>query len=124
MLPATVDVVNHPLGDGSAIVVPKIREQNGTSTYKYIAPSGDELTIDVRHSLEKKVGSVQYERHNFDVKYVVFNQQDNLFSEDVHQLYFVVRRRRGSSPAISEEHARSALGVFGWLVPQLIAGEA
>jgi len=58
MLPATVDVVNHPLGDGSAIVVPKIREQNGTSTYKYIAPSGDELTIDVRHSLEKKVGSV------------------------------------------------------------------
>lgn len=123
MLPTELAVTNHPeIGTGELQLV-KIKEQNGTSTYKTVFPSGNELQLDVRHSDEKKVGSAQYERHNFDVKYTIFNE-DQVRGNDVYQFYCVVRRRKGTNPLTLEEHTTSTNAVFNWLLPRIISGES
>lgn len=121
MLPNQLEVTGHPASP-IAFQIEKVKEQNGVTTYKHIFTSGDELQIDVRHSEEKKVGNVQYERHNFDVKYTVFNA-DTLLGNDVYHFYIVVRRKKGTPALTSEQNVSTVMSQFLWLLPRVIAGE-
>lgn len=121
MLPNQLEITGHPASP-AAFQIEKVKEQNGVSTYKRIFPSGDELQIDVRHTDEKKSGNVQYERHNFDVKYTIFNA-DTLRGNDVYHFYIVIRRKKGTIAQNSEENVTSILPQVAWLVPRLLAGE-
>jgi len=122
MLPELVELTGHP-GNPATFNITKIREQNGTSTYKRIFTNGDELQIDVRHSDETKNGRTQYERHNFDVKYTHF-YPDELRPSTVFQWYCVIRREKGSDPSISEGNLTSVMPQLIWLLPRIVAGES
>lgn len=121
MLPNQLEITGHP-EEPTPFQVEKVKEQNGVTTFRTVFANGNELQVDVRHTDEKKSGVAQFERHNFDVKYTVFNE-DTLRGNDLYHWYMVIRRKKGTNPTITEENVSSITPVMTWLLPRLIAGE-
>ena len=121
MLPNQIAITGHPESPAE-FQVEKVKEQNGVTTFREVFNNGNELQIDVRHSDEKKNGAAQYERHNFDVKYTVFNE-DTLRGNDVYHWYLVARRRKGTSPLTAAENITAIVPQLVWLLPRILAGE-
>lgn len=100
---------------------PRIKEQNGTSTYR-LRTSLDELVLNISHNVGKITGGVEGEGHVVKVSYTIFATAT--LPEYVLHTWMVIQNGKGTDLTIVKNHVLAlAAYLTGATIDKLLGGE-
>lgn len=101
---------------------PRIREQNGSSTYR-LRTTTDELVLNISHASGKITGGVDGESHVAKVSYTVFATAT--VPETVLHTWVVIHNGKGMDLTVVKNHVLALAGYLtGATIDKLLGGES